>query len=107
MLLPRPEAHELATCIGWLLNKTKGGMIAGLLFVLPGFLSILVLSYIYVIFGAVAVIERMFFGLKSAVLAVVIRAVFRIGSRMLKNNVMVAIAAAAFVAIFFLHVPSR
>lgn len=105
MLLPGPEAHQLAIYIGWLLNKTKGGMIAGLLFVLPGFLSILALSYIYVIFGDAAAIEGMFFGLKSAVLAVVVQAVFRIGSRALRNNVMVAIAAAAFVAIFFLHVP--
>ncbi|WP_425965028.1 chromate efflux transporter [Rhizobium nepotum] len=105
MLLPGPEAHQLAIYIGWLLNKTKGGMIAGLLFVLPGFLSILTLSYIYVIFGDVAAIKGMFFGLKCAVLAVVIQAVFRIGSRAIKNNVMLAIAAAAFIAIFFLHVP--
>lgn len=105
MLLPGPEAHQLAIYIGWLLNKTKGGMIAGLLFVLPGFLSILALSYIYVIFGDVTAIEGMFFGLKCAVLAVVLQAVFRIGSRALKNDVMIAIAGAAFVAIFFLHVP--
>lgn len=105
MLLPGPEAHQLAIYIGWLLNKTKGGMIAGLLFVLPGFLSILALSYIYVIFGEVTAIEGMFFGLKCAVLAVVMQAVIRIGSRAIKNNVMLAIAAAAFIAIFFLHVP--
>lgn len=105
MLLPGPEAHQLAIYIGWLLNKTKGGMIAGLLFVLPGFLSILALSYIYVIFGDAAAIEGMFFGLKCAVLAIVVQAVFRIGSRALKNNVMIAIAAMAFVAIFFLHIP--
>lgn len=105
MLLPGPEAHQLAIYIGWLLNKTKGGMIAGLLFVLPGFLSILALSYIYMIFGEVTAIEGMFFGLKCAVLAVVIQAVIRIGSRAIKNNVMLAIAAAAFIAIFFLHVP--
>ncbi|WP_425102694.1 chromate efflux transporter [Agrobacterium tumefaciens] len=105
MLLPGPEAHQLAIYIGWLLNKTKGGMIAGLLFMLPGFLSILALSYIYVIFGEVTAIEGMFFGLKCAVLAVVIQAVFRIGSRAIKNKVMLAIAAAAFIAIFFLHVP--
>ncbi|NWJ27638.1 chromate efflux transporter [Rhizobium sp. RM] len=105
MLLPGPEAHQLAIYIGWLLNRTKGGMIAGLLFVLPGFLSILALSYVYVIFGDVSAIEGMFFGLKCAVLAVVIQAVFRIGSRALKNEVMVAIAAAAFVAIFFFHIP--
>jgi chromate transporter len=105
MLLPGPEAHQLAIYIGWLLNKTKGGMIAGLLFVLPGFVAILTLSYIYVLFGDVTAIEGMFFGLKCAVLAVVIQAVFRIGSRALKNRTMIAIAAAAFVAIFFLHVP--
>lgn len=105
MLLPGPEAHQLAIYIGWLLNKTRGGMIAGLLFVLPGFVSILALSYIYVLFGDVTVIEGMFFGLKCAVLAVVVQAVLRIGSRALKNRVMVAFAAAAFVAIFFLHVP--
>lgn len=105
MLLPGPEAHQLAIYIGWLLNRTLGGMIAGLLFVLPGFLSILALSYIYVLFGNVTVVEGMFFGLKCAVLAVVVQAVFRIGSRALRNGLMVGLAATAFVAIFFLHVP--
>ncbi|NTJ66906.1 chromate efflux transporter [Agrobacterium rhizogenes] len=105
MLLPGPEAHQLAIYIGWLLNRTLGGMIAGILFVLPGFLAILALSYIYVLFGNLTFIEGMFFGLKCAVLAVVIQAVFRIGSRALKNRAMVALAATAFVAIFFLHVP--
>lgn len=105
MLLPGPEAHQLAIYIGWLLNKTKGGIIAGLLFVLPGFLAILLLSYIYVIFGNVAAIQGLFFGLKCAVLAIVVQAVFRIGGRALKNKVMIAIAALAFVAIFALHVP--
>ncbi|NLS02473.1 chromate efflux transporter [Rhizobium sp. P32RR-XVIII] len=105
MLLPGPEAHQLAIYIGWLLNRTLGGVIAGALFVLPGFVSILALSYIYVLFGNVTFIEGLFFGLKCAVLAVVIQAVFRIGSRALKNNVMIGIAAAAFIAIFFLHVP--
>ncbi|WP_427846653.1 chromate efflux transporter [Brucella pituitosa] len=105
MLLPGPEAHQLAIYIGWLLNRNLGGMIAGLLFVLPGFLSILALSYIYVLFGNVSVVEGMFFGLKCAVLAVVVQAVFRIGSRALKNGPMVGLAAAAFIAIFFLHVP--
>ncbi|WP_183430614.1 chromate efflux transporter [Mesorhizobium sp. RMAD-H1] len=105
MLLPGPEAHQLAIYIGWLLNRTLGGVIAGVLFVLPGFLSILALSYIYVLFGNVTFIEGLFFGLKCAVLAVVLQAVFRIGGRALKNRVMVAIAAAAFIAIFFLHIP--
>jgi chromate transporter len=105
MLLPGPEAQQLAIYIGWLLHKTKGGLIAGSLFVLPGFLAILGLSYIYVLLGHVSLIEGLFFGLKAAVLAVVVQAVVRVGSRALKNNVMRGIAAAAFVAIFFLGAP--
>jgi len=105
MLLPGPEAQQLAIYIGWLLHKTIGGLIAGTLFVLPGFLSILALSYLYVIFGNVGVVEGLFFGLKAAVLAVVLQAVVRIGNRALKNRVMVLIAVAAFLAIFAFHVP--
>lgn len=105
MLLPGPEAQQLAIYIGWLLHKTKGGLIAGILFVLPGFLAILGLSYIYVLLGHVQIIEGLFFGLKAAVLAIVMQAVVRVGSRALKNNVMRGIAAAAFVAIFFLGAP--
>ena len=105
MLLPGPEAQQLAIYIGWLLHRTKGGLIAGTLFVLPGLLSILALSYIYVLLGKVPLIEGLFFGLKAAVLAVVVQAVVRVGSRALKNNVMRGIAAAAFVAIFFLDAP--
>jgi chromate transporter len=87
MLLPGPEAHQLAIYIGWLLHKTRGGLVAGILFVLPGFLSILALSYIYVIFGNVGVVEGLFFGLKAAVLAAVLQAVVGIGKRALKNKV--------------------
>ena len=105
MLLPGPEAQQLATYIGWLLHKTKGGLIAGSLFVLPGFISILALSYIYAVYGNVGFVEGLFFGLKAAVLAVVLQAVVRVGSRALKNNVMIGIAAVAFVAIFFFDVP--
>ena len=105
MLLPGPEAQQLAIYIGWLLHKTKGGLIAGSLFVLPGFLAILALSYGYVLFGKVALVEGLFFGLKAAVLAVVLQAVVRVGSRALKNNVMRGLAAAAFIAIFFLDAP--
>jgi chromate transporter len=105
MLLPGPEAQQLAIYIGWLLHKTKGGMIAGILFVLPGFLAILGLSYIYVLLGHVPIIEGLFFGLKAAVLAIVMQAVVRVGSRALKNDAMRGIAAAAFVAIFFLGAP--
>ena len=105
MLLPGPEAQQLAVYIGWLMHRTAGGLVAGLLFVLPGFLSILCLSYIYAAYGNVAIVAGLFFGLKAAVLAVVVQAVIRIGSRALRNNVMVAIAAVAFIAIFFLHMP--
>ena len=105
MLLPGPEAQQLAIYIGWLLHKTKGGLIAGALFVLPGFLAILGLSYVYVLMGHVPLVEGLFFGLKAAVLAVVVQAVVRVGSRALKNNVMRGVAAAAFAAIFFLNAP--
>ena len=105
MLLPGPEAQQLAIYIGWLLHKTKGGLVAGTLFVLPGFVSIMVLSWIYAAYGNVGVVQALFFGLKAAVLAVVLEAVVRIGRRALKNNIMVGLAAAAFVAIFFYGVP--
>jgi len=105
MLLPGPEAQQLAIYIGWLMHRTAGGLVAGILFVLPGFLSILALSYVYVIFGNVEAVEGMFFGLKAAVLAVVVQAVIRIGGRALKNPAMVVIAVVAFLAIFVLHVP--
>ena len=105
MLLPGPEAQQLAVYIGWLLHRTKGGLVAGSLFILPGFLSILILSWIYVVFGEVALVAGLFFGLKAAVLAIVLHAVNRIGRRALKNRAMVAIAVAAFVAIFLFQVP--
>jgi chromate transporter len=105
MLLPGPEAQQLAIYIGWLLHKTRGGLVAGTLFVLPGFIAILALSYIYVLLGQVPAIEGLFFGLKAAVLAIVIQAVVRVGSRALRNNVLRGLAAASFVAIFVLRVP--
>ena len=105
MLLPGPEAQQLATYIGWLMHKTKGGLIAGGLFILPGFVAIMLLSWLYAAFGRLAPVEALFFGLKAAVLAIVLDAVRRIGARALRNNVMRAIAGAAFVAIFFLAVP--
>jgi chromate transporter len=105
MLLPGPEAQQLATYIGWLLHKTKGGLVAGGLFVLPGFLSLMLLSWLYAAFGEVDAVEALFFGLKAAVLAIVLEAVRRIGSRALKNDVMRALAVIAFVAIFFFAVP--
>jgi chromate transporter len=105
MLLPGPEAQQLATYIGWLMHRTLGGIIAGVLFVLPGVISIMALSWIYALYGKVGVVSALFFGLKAAVLAVVLQAVVRIGSKALKNQVMLALAAAAFVAIFFFGVP--
>lgn len=105
MLLPGPEAQQLAVYIGWLLHKTKGGLVAGTLFVLPGFLSIMALSWLYAAFGNVGLVEALFFGLKAAVLAIVLEAVVRIGRRALKNRVLIGIAAAAFVAIFAFDTP--
>jgi chromate transporter len=105
MLLPGPEAQQLATYIGWLLHRTAGGLVAGTLFVLPGFVSILVLSILYAGFQELTLVQAIFYGIKAAVLAVVVEAVLRIGKRALKNAYMYALAAAAFVAIFFLDVP--
>ena len=105
MLLPGPEAQQLATYIGWLMHRTLGGIIAGGLFVVPGIISIMALSYVYAAWGNVPVIVALFFGLKAAVLAIVVEAVVRIGKRALKNDVMIALAAIAFVGIFFFNVP--
>ena len=105
MLLPGPEAQQLATYIGWLMHRTAGGIMAGGLFILPGVISIMGLSYIYAAYGNVGFIEALFFGLKAAVLAIVIQAVVRVGKRALRNRVMIALAAVAFVAIFFFNVP--
>jgi chromate transporter len=105
MLLPGPEAQQLATYIGWLLHGTRGGLVAGTLFVLPGFLSILLLSFLYAGFQDLGLVQATFFGIKAAVLAIVVEAVLRIGKRVLKNGYMYALAAAAFVAIFFFDVP--
>src|SRR6202040_3064981 len=105
MLLPGPEAQQLATYIGWLMHRTIGGLIAGVLFVVPGVIALMALSWIYVIWGDVSVIAGLFFGLKAAVLAVVIEAVMRIGRRALKSQLAYVIAALAFVALFFFAIP--
>jgi chromate transporter len=105
MLLPGPEATQLVTYVGWLLHGTPGGIVAGALFVLPGFVSILALSFVYAAWNAVPAVDAAFFGLKAAVLAVVVEAVIRIGRRALKTRAHAFIAAAAFVAIFFFAVP--
>jgi chromate transporter len=105
MLLPGPEAQQLATYVGWLMHRTLGGIVAGGLFVLPGAVAIMALSYVYAAWGSVPVVVALFFGLKAAVLAIVVEAVFRIGRRALKNRALIGLAAAAFVGIFFLNVP--
>ncbi|GER02568.1 hypothetical protein JCM17846_02500 [Iodidimonas nitroreducens] len=100
MLLPGPEAMQLAVYIGWLMHRTPGGIIAGVLFVLPGVVAIMALSWIYALWGHAGPVEALFFGLKAAVLAIIVDAVIRIGSRALKNRAMLAIAGASFIAIF-------
>ncbi len=105
MLLPGPEAQQLAIYIGWLMHRTRGGVIAGTLFVVPGMLVIGVLSWLYATYAQLPAVSALFFGIKAAILAVVVDAVLRLGKRALKNRVMVAIAATAFVAIYFFKVP--
>ena len=105
MLLPGPEAQQLATYIGWLLHRTLGGLVAGILFILPGFVSILGLSILYACYQQTDFVQAVFFGLKPAVLAIVVEAVMRISRRVLKNGTMKFLAAAAFIAIFFFNVP--
>jgi chromate transporter len=105
MLLPGPEAQQLATYIGWLMHRTPGGLLAGGLFILPGVISIMILSWIYALYGNVGIIAGLFFGLKAAVLAIVLDAVVRISRRALKSNVLIVLAATAFMAIFALQVP--
>jgi chromate transporter len=105
MLLPGPEAHQLAIYLGWLMHGVRGGVVAGTLFVLPGYLAMMALSAIYAAWGRTQLIEGLFFGLKAAVLAIVLQAVVRIGRRALGNPVLNGLAAAAFVAIFAFGVP--
>src|SRR6478752_4023212 len=105
MLLPGPEAQQLATYIGWLLHGTRGGLVAGLLFVLPGFISIMALSIAYVLWQQQPIVEGLFLGLKVAVIALVIEALLRIGKRALTSRAALWVAALAFLAIAVLHVP--
>ena len=104
-VLPGPEAQQLATYIGWLMHRTAGGVMAGSLFVLPGFMSILALSLVYAAYGSVGAVAAVFFGLKAAVLAVVLQAVLRVGRKALRNWTMLALAALAFAALFLFAVP--
>lgn len=105
MVLPGPEAQQLATYIGWLMHRTAGGIVAGALFVLPSFAVLVLLSWIYLRFGHVPAVAGVLYGIKPAVTAIVLAAAWRIGTRALKHPLLVAIAAAAFVAIFAFDVP--
>jgi chromate transporter len=105
MLLPGPEAQQLAIYIGWLIHRTWGGIVAGTLFVLPSLFILIALSWVYIAFGETPLVAGLFYGIKPAVTAIVVQAAHRIGARALKNNVLWAIAAASFVAIFALDIP--
>jgi len=105
MLLPGPEAQQLATYIGWRLNGVAGGLIAGTLFILPGFIAILALSVLYVTLGMLPWVEAIFFGLRAAVIALIAQALLRMGSRLVGNSALAAIAILAFIAIFVFAAP--
>ena len=105
MLLPGPEAQQLAIYLGWLLHRTWGGIVAGVLFVVPGAVTVLLLSILYAGFQEPTIVEAIFFGIKASVLAVVIEAVLRIGKKVLKNAFMVGIAVIAFIGIYFFDAP--
>ncbi len=105
MLLPGPEAQQLATYIGWLMHRTRGGVAAGVLFVLPSLLILIFLSWLYIAFGHLPLMAGLFYGIKPAVTAIVLQAAHRIGSRALKNAYLWSIAGASFVAIFALDLP--
>jgi chromate transporter len=105
MLLPGPEAQQLATYIGWLMHGVRGALVAGGLFILPGVVAIMGLSWLYAAYGELGLVSALFFGLKAAVLAIVVQAVVRLGRRALRNGAMRAIAAVSFLAIFALQVP--
>ena len=105
MLLPGPEAQKLATYIGWILFGIRGGLVSGILFVLPGAFVMLSLSLLYALGRGIAVVDGALFGIKAAVLVIVVEALIRIGRRALKTNVLVALAGLAFVGIFFFALP--
>ena len=105
MLLPGPEAQQLATYVGWLLHGVRGGLIAGLLFILPGAVAILALSWLYVLFGDVSLVAGLFFGMKAAVLAIVCQAMARIAQRALRGRFHIALALTGFVGLFVFALP--
>src|SRR5205809_6122224 len=105
MLLPGPEAQKLATYIGWLLHGVRGGLVAGILFVLPGAFVMLAVSLLYALGSGIPAVDGALFGIKAAVLVIVVEALIRIGKRALKTSLLLSLAGAAFVGIFFLALP--
>lgn len=105
MLLPGPEAQQLATYVGWLLHRVRGGLVAGLLFIVPGALVMLGLSFLYVLARGIPAVDGALYGIKAAVLVIVVEAVIRIGKRGLKTRLLIGLAAAAFIGIFFFELP--
>ncbi len=105
MLLPGPEAQQLTVYLGWLMHRWRGGFAAGILFVLPGMLAVMALTCVYALYGKVGFVAAMFFGLKAAVLAIVLQAVVRIGAKALQNSVMILLAGASFIGIFGFDLP--
>ena len=105
MVLPGPEAQQLATYIGWLLNGVRGGLVAGLLFIIPGAIVMLGLSIVYAVFGDVGWVSGLLFGLQAAVVAIVVQALIRVAGRTLKTRLLATVAVLAFVALFFFAVP--
>jgi len=105
MLLPGPEAQQLATYIGWLLHRLPGGIVAGAFFVIPSIFILFALSYTYAAYGTVSWVASIFNGLKAAILAIVVSAVIKIGKKALKNGIMVSIAVISFIAIYFFKIP--
>ena len=105
MVLPGPEAQQLATYIGWLMHRTWGGIAAGALFILPSLIILIALSWVYIAFGNLPIVTGLFYGIKPAVAAIVLQAAHRIGTRALRNELLWTIAAVSFVAIFALNVP--
>src|SRR5258707_8806267 len=105
MLLPGPEAQKLATYLGWLLHGVRGGLVAGILFVIPGAIVMLALSLLYALGQGVPAIDGALFGIKAAVLVIVVEALIRIGKRSLKTQLLLGLAAAVFIGIFFFALP--
>ena len=105
MVLPGPEAQQLATYLGWLMHRSAGGIVAGVLFVLPSLFLLIALSWVYLVFGNTPLVAGLFAGIKPAVTAIVLQAAWRTGTRTLRNPVLWALAGLSWVALYLLHAP--